>query len=287
MPIYAPSLPPAPPLGNGRHPVLVLLRFELRRVLRQKLGRFFGSAFAFILVIQSAVLYFKHLVAGSGNMASLRDFSNAVLPQGADFQAQLLSPWILALLWFQVALVGGGLVARDTLHRTRPLIYAHPVSPIHYLAAKGIFAAGLPLLVLLPFVLVPWGLSMLMAGLRGPVWPTAPLHLLPAALLISALMGAVALGASSLAATPRAGLGWVLGIVLGSGALARILAGALDNTAWLALSPTSLGVAWPSLLCGCEHPSMPWLPALLGTAAHLALWTWIASARTRPTEALP
>lgn len=286
MPIYTPSLPPRSFLGSGQHPVLVLLRFDFRRVLRQKLGRFFGFTFAFLLVIQSAILYFKHLVASSGNLASLRDFSNAILPQGANFQAQLIHSWLLVLLWFQVALVGGGLVARDTLHRTRPLIYAHPVTPTHYLLAKGIFAGALPLLVLLPFVLVPWGLSMLMAGLRGPIWPTAPLHLIPAVLLISALMGAVALGASSLAATPRAGLGWVLGIVLGGDALARILAGTLDNRAWLALSPTALGATWPSLLCGCENPPVPWLPALLGTAAHVALWTWIASMRTRPTEAV-
>ena len=56
---------------------------------------------------------------------------------------------------------------------------------------------------------LPWAMSNLMAGKLGPVWPSAPLHLVPAAFMVSMLMGAITLGASSMASTPRAGFGWV------------------------------------------------------------------------------
>jgi hypothetical protein len=29
-----------------------------------------------------------------------------------------------------------------------------------------------------------------------------------------------------------------------------------------------------------------WLPALLGTAGHIGLWTFVAARRTRPSEAV-
>ena len=107
-----------------------------------------------------------------------------------DFQADLLNP-ASYLLWFLVALVGGGLVARDTLYRVRPLMYAHPVAPRDYLVAKLGFASALPFAILLPFALLPWLLSLILAGASGPVWVTAPLRLLPAMAISSALMGAL------------------------------------------------------------------------------------------------
>jgi hypothetical protein len=212
--------------------------------------------------------------------------ADAYLPQGAGFQALLLHPAMVTLLWLQVALVGGGLVARDTLYRVRPLVYAHPVGPLDYLAAKALFAAGLPFLIQLPFILVPWMLSLAVAGLQGPVWITAPLRLVPAALIIAALMGAVTLGASSMAQAPKAGFGWALGIMIGSGALGRVLAMALGDPRWLALGVSSLTRAWPQLFCRVPDPlDFGWGAAGASTAAHILFWTWLAYRRTRPAEA--
>lgn len=286
MPIYAPTLPPRPVLDQGPHPIATIMRFDLKRVLRAKLGRFFGFIFVFILIIRVAVLYVQHLLDSKQQLAQVRDFAKDFLSQGAAFQADCLPPWLLTILWFQVAMVGGGLVSRDTLYRVRPLIYAHPVRPQDYLAAKGLFATALPFAIQLPFVLVPWGLSLLIAGMKGPMWPTAPLHLLPAALVIAGLMGAVTLGASAMATTPRMGFGWVLGIVLGSAALSSLVAGLTGTFAWMALSPGFLVTAWPELLCGVADPRLGWLPASLGTLGHMALWLWIAARRTRPDEAV-
>jgi ABC-type transport system involved in multi-copper enzyme maturation permease subunit len=287
MPIYAPTLPPRPALDSGDPPILVLLRFDLKRVLRLKLGRFFGFAFLLILIIQCTWLYAKHLMGTNPALAQLRPMADQFLPQGAAFQAQLLHPVLVTLLWFQVALVGGGLVARDTLYRIRPLLYAHPVTPLDYLTAKALFAAGLPFLIQLPFILLPWLLSMAIGGLNGPVWPTAPLYLVPSALIIAALMGAVTLGASSMASSPRVGFGWALGIMIGSGALGRVLSAALGgDSRWLALGVGNLTSAWPRIICQAPGgDDMGLGAALLGTAFHLIFWTWLAHRRTRPSEA--
>ena len=287
MPIYAPTLPPRPALAGGDPPALVIFRFDLRRVLRLKLGRFFGFSFLLILLIQCGWLYATHLMGTREAFASLRPLAENFLPQGAAFQAQLLHPAMVTLLWFQVALVGGGLVARDSLYRIRPLLYAHPVRPWDYLAAKGLLAAGLPFCIQLPFILLPWLLSMTLAGLHGPVWTRLPLLLGPCALVISALMGAVTLGASSLASSPRAGFGWAVGIMIGSGALGGILSSALGDPRWAALGVTSLTRAWPQLVCRVpQGTELGWGPVLAATAAHLLLWTWIAHHRTRPSEAV-
>jgi ABC-type transport system involved in multi-copper enzyme maturation permease subunit len=265
----------------------VLFRFDLRRVLRLKLGRFFGFAFVLILIIQCVWLYAKHLVGTNAALAQLRPLADQVIAQGAQFQANLLHPTLLTLLWLQVALVGGGLVARDTLYRIRPLLYAHPVRPLDYLGGKALFAAGLPFLIQLPYILLPWLLSLAIAGRSGPVWPSAPLLLVPAALLIASLMGAVTLGASSMATSPRAGFGWALGIMVGSSALGKVLATALGDHRWTALSVGSLTDAWPRLFCNVPGDyDLGWFPVLLGTALHLVLWTALAVRRTRPSEAV-
>ena len=286
MPIYAPTLPPRPALDRGAPPALVIVRFDLRRILRLKMGRFFGFGFLIILLIQCSTLYVKHLMGTTPALAQLQPMADQFLPQGASFQAQLLHPAMVTLLWFQVALVGGGLVARDTLYRIRPLIYAHPVTPMDYLAAKALFAAGLPFLIMLPFILLPWGLSLAVGGLHGPVWPTAPLYLIPSALLIAAIVGAVTLGASSLAGSPKAGFGWALGIMIGSGALSRVLMSSLGgDPRWLALGVSNLTTAWPQILCQAKGPQELGLgAAALGTAFHLILWTGLALRRTRPSE---
>ena len=104
--------------------------------------------------------------------------------------------------------------------------------------------------------------------------------------LSSVLMGSLAVGASSLASTPRAGIGWVLGLVLGSGNLASLVHGLTGFKAIDALNPVMLAEAWPQLLVGVEHPLVAWLPALLGTAFHIGLWTTVAARRTRPSEAV-
>ena len=286
MPIYAPTLPPRPALDRSAPPALVIFRFDLRRIMRLKLGRFFGFGFLLILLAQCSQLYVKHLMSSNAALAPLQSMADQFLPQGASFQAQLLHPAMVTLLWFQVALVGGGLVARDTLYRIRPLIYAHPVTPLDYLTAKALFAAGLPFLIMLPFILLPWGLSLAVGGLHGPVWPTAPLYLIPSAMLIAAIVGAVTLGASSLAGSPKAGFGWALGIMIGSGALSRVLMSSLGgDPRWLALGVSNLTTAWPQIIC--QAPGRQELglgAALLGTAFHLILWTGLALRRTRPSE---
>lgn len=286
MPIYAPTLPPRPEPGQGLHPVLVIARFDLARILRQKLGRFFGFLFLLVLVILCVQLYVNHLLGSRAQLADVKAVADAFLPQGARFQASLLHPFMISVLWLQVALVGGGLVARDTLHRIRPLIYAHPVDPAGYLAAKGLLAAGLPFAVMLPYILLPWLLSLAVAGLHGPVWLASPLRLLPAAAVIALLMGAVTLGASSLGGSPRAGFGWALGVLLGSSALGGILAGALGDPRWMALGVGYLAKAWPGLVFGLDDGVAGWIPVAAATAGHILLWTGIALRRTRPSEAI-
>ena len=102
----------------------------------------------------------------------------------------------------------------------------------------------------------------------------------------SVLMGALAVGASSMAATPRAGIGWVLGLVLGAGTLASMIHGLTGIKAVDALNPIMLAEAWPQLFVGVAKPMVAWLPAILGTAFHIALWTFVAARRTRPSEAV-
>ncbi len=268
MPIYAPTLPPRPNRNQGSHPILVLLGFDLRRALRQKAGLVLLVAMGLILAIRLLLLY------------------QTPSPQGAEFQADWLPGWFLWLLWFLVATTGGGLVARDTLYRIRPLIYAHPVRPTDYLLAKGILSAGVPLVIQLPCVLLPWVFSLSIAGREGPVWITAPLHLLPATLVIALLMGVITLGASSLAATPGAGIAWVLSILLGTEALSSILAAVLKIPELRMISPVTLAAAWPQLCCGVSQPSLGWGGALAGTLGHGLLWTTLAWTRTRPAEAI-
>ncbi|HJW08805.1 MAG TPA: hypothetical protein VJ483_04175 [Holophagaceae bacterium] len=286
MPIYAPTLPPRPDLGGGQPPLRVLMRFDLKRTLQQKLGRFFGFVFVSILLVEIIILYVRFLMKTNPAFGGVQDFANAVMTQGAAYQAGHLDNFVLTPLWFQVAMVGGGIIARDTLYRVRPLMYAHPVRPLDYLGAKFLFASGLPFAIMLPFVLLPWMLSLLIAGSAGPIWTTLPLHLLPAALVISVLMGSVTIGASALAGSPRASFGWVLGVVLGTLSLGAILGGILNTRAWLALSPAALATAWPQLFCGVEDPLLHWGPAILGTVGHILLWTWLALSRTRPDEAV-
>jgi hypothetical protein len=165
-------------------------------------------------------------------------------------------------------------------------MYAHPVTPRDYLAAKIGFASLLPFVILLPFALLPWLMSLLLAGVNGPVWVTAPLRLLPAMAVSSLLMGSLAVGASSMASTPRAGIGWVLGLVLGAGALAGMIRGLTGIAAVDAINPILLAETWPQLFIGVAHPMVAWLPAILGTVGHIALWTFVAARRTRPSEAV-
>lgn len=285
MPIYAPTLPPRPADEQPSHPIAVLLRFELDRLRRQKLGRFFGFGFVGLFLVKLSILYFRYLVDTQAAFKEVKGFANRILSQGPEFQAGLLDP-ASYLLWFLVALIGGGLIARDTLHRIRPLIYAHPVRPKDYLLAKLGFAAGLPILILLPFALGPWLLSLMLAGATGPVWVSAPLHLLPAIAIMGLLMGSVSLGASSLAGTPKAGVGWVLGVILGFSAVGGMLHGLLDSSSWQALNPIMLSYAWPQLCCGMPDPVIRWIPALLGTAFHVIFWLELARRRTLPSEAV-
>lgn len=288
MPIYAPSLPPRSNLGEAQAPVLVLARFDLKRILRQKLGKFFGFAFLMILIVQLTLLYVRYLLNSNPALAEFQRASKAFLDTGPTFHANLLraSGWLPTLLWFQVALVGGGLIARDTLYRTRPLMYAHPLTPKGYLLAKALLAVGLPFLVMLPFTLLPWGLSLAVAGLQGPVWPAAPLLLMPAAFFIALIMGAVALGASSLASTPKGAFGWVLGIVFGGTALGNLLAQLLGQPIWGTLSPALTADNWALMLCGVwGKPSFRQvLELVLATAGHVGLWGYLAYRRIRSTE---
>lgn len=286
MPIYAPSLPPKPDLSQGQHPALVLARFDLRRVLRQKMGRFFGFVFTIMLLWRLGYVYIYYLKGQNAVVGKMMEAASPILAQGAEWHADMLGGWLTYLLWFLVALIGGGLVARDTLYRTRPLMYAHPVKPNDYWIAKLVLSALVPFAVLLPFALLPWLLSVGLTGLNGVMWASAPLRLLPCALLIALLMGSVASGASSLAATPRAGIAWVLGLCLGLEAFGGMLYGLLGNGSWMAISPMSLAAEWPKLLCGAEGLTYGWAPAVIGTVGHFALWTLLLKARTKPSEAV-
>jgi hypothetical protein len=283
MPIYAPTLPPRPDPSLGQNPVAVLMRFELKRLVKHKVGIFFIFGFGLTLIIQVVMLYIRYLLGTKDSLAQMRDFAAAVLTQGPSYQADHLSTVLLVFLWFFLAVACGGLISRDTLYRVRPLIYAHPVGPKDYLVAKGGYGIALLLAILLPFILLPWGLSLVMAGTAGPVWVSLPLRLLPAALIIAALMSAVAMGTSSLAGTPRTGTAWILGVFFGTWALGTLMRGLLQWPEVVSLQ--TLVSAWPKLFCGVPHPELSWLQASLGTLAHGALWTWIAWTRTRPSEA--
>jgi len=286
MPIYAPTLPPRPNLTQDKSPILVLVRFDLTRIIRQKLGRFFGIVFLGILVIQLTVLYTKYLVATNQQLDQVRGLADQVLPDQVIFQASLLNSSMLFFLWFQIALICGGLISRDTLYRIRPLMYAHPVRPLDYLASKALVAFGIPFCIQLSFIIAPWLLSMLIAGADGPVWPTTPLYLIPAATLNSMVMASVTLGASSMASTPKAGMGWVIGLILGPTAVGGILTGILGNSSWMALSPMALTESWPKILCGVTKTVVPLWPAIIATALNICLWAYIVRRRTIPSEAV-
>ncbi|MDR0498508.1 MAG: ABC transporter permease [Holophagales bacterium] len=286
MPIYTPKLPPIPNLAQRKPPILSLARFDLMRILRQKLGRFFGAVFVGILLIQLTVLYTKYLIATNSQLDQVKGLADHFLPKSADFQASLLHPSMLWFLWFQVALIGGGLISRDTLYRIRPLIFAHPVRPLEYLASKTLIAFGVPFCIQLPFIIVPWLLSMLVAGPNGPVWLITPLYLIPAAILNSMLMASITLGASSLAGTPKAGMGWVIGLLLGPSILGGILTNIFNEVSWMALSPIGLTQVWPRILCGATKMSFPLWPTIIATAANILLWLYIAKRRTMPSEAV-
>jgi hypothetical protein len=295
MPIYAPKLPPSTDLSHGQHPAMVIARFDFMRIRRQKMGIFFALLMLVMLLIKVSTFYVKYLLNSSEMLAQGKSFFEKLLPQGAAYQAEQLDG-AKFLLWFLMALWGGGLIARDTLYRVRPLMYAHPLRPLDYLSSKLGLSTAIPFVMLLPFALIPWALSMAVAGANGPLWAWLPLRLIPAAFIIALLMGAVSLGASSLASTPRAGIAWMIGIVLGLNVpvrMAQIIIfvgteGQGDglSQAIKAISPMLLADAWPQLLCGAETPVMGWAPAIIGTLAHVVLWTWIAARRTQPSEAV-
>jgi ABC-type transport system involved in multi-copper enzyme maturation permease subunit len=286
MPIYTPTLPPTPDLTRRKSPILSLARFELTRILRQKLGRFFGSVFIGILIVQLAVLYAKYLIATNSQLDQVKGLADQFLPKPANFQASLLNSSMLSFLWFQVALIGGGLISRDTLYRIRPLIFAHPVRPFEYLASKALMAFGIPFCVQMPFIIVPWLLSILVAGPNGPIWPITPLYLIPAAILNSMVMASITLGASSLASTPKAGMGWVIGLLLGPSVLGGILTGVFNDASWMALSPVALTESWPRILCGVAKTAIPLWPTITATTAYIFLWLYVAKRRTMPSEAV-
>jgi len=286
MPIYAPTLPPTPDLTKRRSPILALARFELTRILRKKLGRFFGGVFIGILLTQLTILYTKYLIATNTQLEQVKGLADQILPKPANFQASLLHSSMLLLLWFQVALIGGGLISRDTLYRIRPLIFAHPVRPLDYLTSKALIAFGIPFCIQMPFIIVPWLLSMLIAGSGGPIWPVTPLYLIPAAILNSMVMASVTLGASSLAGTPKAGMGWVIGLILGPSVLGGILTGVFADASWMVLSPVVITESWPKILCGVANTAIPLWPIIAATAAYIFLWLYIAKRRTMPSEAV-
>ncbi|HEX9080686.1 MAG TPA: hypothetical protein VF768_00335, partial [Holophagaceae bacterium] len=87
MPIYAPTLPPSPDLTLGQPPALVLLRFDLARLWRQRIGRFFGFAFLMILLVKLGVIYAKYLLASNQALKPLEGLAQTVFTQGAEFQA--------------------------------------------------------------------------------------------------------------------------------------------------------------------------------------------------------
>ena len=74
--------------------------------------------------------------------------------------------------------------------------------------------------------------------------------------------------------------------MLGLGTLASMLHGLTGQAALQALNPIVLAEAWPQLFVGVQRPLVGWLPALLGTALHIGLWTFVAARRTRPSEAV-
>jgi len=117
MPIYAPSLPPKPDLSLGQPPAVVLARFDLRRILRQKMGRFFGFVFTIVLLWRLGYVYIYYLKDQNAVIGKMMAAASPVLAQGAEWHADMLGGWLTYLLWFLVALIGGGLVARDTLYR--------------------------------------------------------------------------------------------------------------------------------------------------------------------------
>lgn len=237
MPIFEPTLSPRPKGAKGLDPRIVIARFDLSRMLKAKLGRFFGFMFVGSLLVQIVNLYVKHLLKHQKGLQSVQELANAVMSQGAQFHAQLLTMngWLSMLLWFQVALLGSVLIARDSQHRIRPLMYAHPLRHSDYLMGKAIVAIGLPFAILLPFIFLPWGISLLMAGTSGPISLFAPLYLIPASLLIALIMGSVTLGASSMAQSPKAGLAWTLGLLMFSQAMASLLMVITGKSFWLAL----------------------------------------------------
>jgi ABC-type transport system involved in multi-copper enzyme maturation permease subunit len=263
-----------------------LAKFDLARIWRQKLGRFFGAVFLGILLVRLTILYTKHLVATAPELGQLKGLADQVLPNAANFQASLLDSATMLFLWLQVTLIGGGLISRDTLYRIRPLIYAHPVRQADYLASKALVAFIIPFCIQLPFILLPWLASMLIAGVNGPVWPITPLLLIPAAALNSMVMASVALGASAIASTPKAAMGWALGIIFAPTAIGGILGGILLEPSWVALSAIALTDSWPKILCGVEKASIPLWVAIVATAANLCLWAYIARWRTKSSEAV-
>lgn len=283
MPIYAPTLPPRPNLEQGQDPGVVLARFELKRLFRHKIGLFFIFGFGITLLVQVAMLYIRFQLNAKSTLRQIKDLADGFLMQGPEYQADHLHIALLFFLWLFLAVVGGGIISRDTLYRTRPLIYAHPVSPKRYLAAKTGFIAALALAVMLPFILVPWLLSLLIAHTSGPVWVSLPLRLIPAAAIMAALMSTVVVGTSAMAGTPRAGTAWIVGIYFGSSAIGSLMAGLLQWPEFLSLS--ALTVSWPQHFCGVAHPSLslPW--TLLGTLLHGTFWLALAWSRTRPSEA--
>lgn len=285
MPIYQPTLPPRPQEGCGQPPILVLMRFDLARLLRQKLGIFFIVLFTVVLLVLLGILYGHHLIKVNPAWSGVKDFAAKVLTQGAGYQASHIDWWVQVPLWFLLATVGAGVIARDSLYRVRPLLFAHPLSHRDYLMARIGFASLLPFALMLPFILLPWAISLLMAGTAGPVWATLPLHLIPAAAIVALLMGTVTAGASSMATGPKAAFGWLAGIVIGTLAMAGIVSGVLNQRAFMALNPGALALAWPQIFCGVEEPLLPLGPALIGTLAHVGFWTFLAHRRTRPDEA--
>ncbi|MCL1894194.1 MAG: hypothetical protein FWG02_08180 [Holophagaceae bacterium] len=286
MPIYAPTLPPRPSIKPDKSPILVMARFDIVRIFRLKMGRFFGYVYFCVLLVKLVIIYVNYLLNTNPQLGQLKNFADQVMPQPAIFQASLLDSSMLFFLWLQVALVNGALISRDTLYRIRPLVYSHPVSQKDYLSSKALIAFGIPFCVQLPFILLPWLISILVAGSSGPVWVTAPLLLIPAAILNSTIMGSITLGASSLAGSPKASLGWIIGLLLMSSALGGILSGVFENFAWMAISPIALTESWSKILCGVEKTAIPFLPTAIATGIHVCLWLYIAKRRTLPSEAV-
>jgi ABC-type transport system involved in multi-copper enzyme maturation permease subunit len=259
----------------------------LARIWRQKLGRFFGAAFLGILSVKLIILYTKYLVATTPELDQVKGLADQILPNAANFQASLLDLATMLILWFQVAFISGALISRDTLYRIRPLIYAHPVSQMDYLASKALVAFAIPFCIQLPFILLPWLASMLIAGVNGPVWPITPLLLIPAAALNSMVMASVALGASAMASTPKAGMGWALGLFFAPSSIGGILSGIFREPSWMVLNPMVLTTAWPNIMCGVKKTGIPsFWPVIIATVVNLCLWMYVAKWRTRASEAV-